>query len=77
MMLHCAGIISFKSSHTQFGFISERRIHKFTDPATNDGLPAFLVTNLDGSESGFMIVQYTAAALVNNLALKGPPYNRI
>jgi histidine ammonia-lyase len=42
--------------------ISERRLNKLVDPATNDGLPAFLIGNEDGTESGFMIVQYTAAA---------------
>ncbi len=53
--------------------ISERRLNKLVDPATNDGLPAFLVQNLDGSESGYMIIQYTAAALVNELASKAHP----
>ena len=47
--------------------ISERRLNKLVDPATNDGLPAFLIGNEDGTESGFMIVQYTAAAIVNDL----------
>ena len=48
--------------------ISERRLNKLVDPATNDGLPAFLIGNEDGTESGHMIVQYTAAAIVNDLA---------
>ena len=47
--------------------ISERRLNKLVDPATNDGLPAFLIGNEDATESGFMIVQYTAAAIVNDL----------
>jgi len=43
--------------------ISERRIMRLTDEASNSGvLPAFL-TEEGGLNSGFMIVQYTAAAL--------------
>ena len=53
--------------------ISERRTNKLLDPATNDGLPAFLIGNEDGTESGFMIVQYTAAAIVNDLASRAHP----
>jgi histidine ammonia-lyase len=53
--------------------ISERRLNKLVDPATSDGLPAFLIGNEDGTDSGFMIVQYTAAALVNDLATRAHP----
>ncbi|MDH5821544.1 aromatic amino acid lyase [Luteimonas sp. RD2P54] len=53
--------------------ISERRLNKLVDPATSDGLPAFLIGNEDGTESGFMIVQYTAAAIVNDLASRAHP----
>jgi histidine ammonia-lyase len=53
--------------------ISERRTNKLVDPANNDGLPAFLIGNEDGTDSGFMIVQYTAAALVNDLATRAHP----
>jgi histidine ammonia-lyase len=53
--------------------ISERRLAKLVDPATNDGLPPFLIGNEDGTDSGHMIVQYTAAALVNELATKAHP----
>jgi histidine ammonia-lyase len=53
--------------------ISERRLAKLVDPATNDGLPAFLTGNEDATDSGFMIVQYTAAALVNDLATRAHP----
>ena len=53
--------------------ISERRLNKLVDPATSDGLPAFLTGNEDGTDSGFMIVQYTAAALVNDLATRAHP----
>jgi len=44
--------------------ISERRLYRLLDPSTNNGLPAFLVDR-PGLNSGFMIVQYTAASLVS------------
>ena len=53
--------------------IAERRLNKLVDPANNDGLPAFLIGNEDATDSGFMIVQYTAAALVNDLATRAHP----
>ena len=43
--------------------VSERRIERLINPALS-GLPAFLVKN-GGLNSGMMIVQYTAAALVS------------
>ncbi len=53
--------------------ISERRLNKLLDPATSDGLPAFLTGDEDGTQSGYMIVQYTAAAIVNDLATRAHP----
>jgi histidine ammonia-lyase len=48
---------------TELGNISERRIMRLTDEASNaQTLPAFL-TEHGGLNSGFMITQYTAAAL--------------
>ena len=44
--------------------ISERRLEKMVNPALSHGLPAFLV-NEGGVNSGFMIVQYSAASLVS------------
>lgn len=44
--------------------ISERRLEKLVNPALSHGLPAFLV-NQGGLNSGFMIVQYSAASLVS------------
>jgi histidine ammonia-lyase len=44
--------------------ISERRLYRLLDPGTSNGLPAFLVER-SGLNSGFMIVQYTAASLVS------------
>ena len=52
--------------------ISERRIERLVNPNLNNGLPAFLTTN-SGINSGFMIVQYTAASLVSeNKVLSHP-----
>ncbi|MFN8485866.1 MAG: histidine ammonia-lyase [Anaerolineae bacterium] len=48
---------------SELGNISERRIMRLTDEASNtQTLPAFLTRN-GGLNSGFMVVQYTAAAL--------------
>jgi len=48
---------------SELGNISERRLMRLTDEASNAHiLPAFLTEN-GGLNSGFMIVQYTAAAL--------------
>lgn len=44
--------------------ISERRLERLVNPSLNNGLPAFLVEN-GGVNSGFMIVQYSAASLVS------------
>ena len=44
--------------------ISERRLERMVNPQLSQGLPAFLVKK-PGLNSGFMIVQYTAAALVS------------
>ncbi|HZX81111.1 MAG TPA: aromatic amino acid lyase [Lysobacter sp.] len=62
-----------KASIPVLASISERRLNKLVDPATNDGLPGFLIGNEDATESGFMIVQYTAAAIVNDLASRAMP----
>lgn len=44
--------------------ISERRLERLVNPALSNGLPAFLTEN-GGVNSGYMIVQYAAAALVS------------
>jgi histidine ammonia-lyase len=44
--------------------ISERRIERLVNPALNEGLPPFLA-NGAGLNSGFMMAQVTAAALVS------------
>ncbi len=46
--------------------ISERRTFKMLSPHLSEGLPAFLIpADKAGLSSGYMIAQYTAAALVN------------
>src|SRR5207247_6374372 len=48
----------------EFASSSERRVERLVNPSLSDGLPAFL-TNDGGLNSGFMIPQYVAAALVS------------
>ena len=53
--------------------ISERRTERMVNPSLSDGLPPFLVAREEGLNSGFMIPQYVAAALVSeNKALSHP-----
>jgi len=47
----------------ELGSISERRIDRMLDPERSAGLPAFLARS-PGLNSGYMMSQYTAAALV-------------
>lgn len=55
----------------QIAAMSERRIDRLVNPLVS-GLPPFLATDA-GSHSGFMIAQYTAAALVgDNRRLAAP-----
>ncbi len=49
---------------TQLANISERRVECMMDPSTSDHLPAFL-TKSGGLNSGLMMAQVTAAALVS------------
>ena len=44
--------------------ISERRVERLVNPSLSDGLPPFLIEE-GGLNSGFMIPQYVAAALVS------------
>ncbi|MBC7088344.1 MAG: histidine ammonia-lyase [Tissierellales bacterium] len=52
--------------------ISERRLERLVNPSLNNGLPAFLTEN-GGVNSGFMIVQYAAAALVSENKILSHP----
>ncbi len=49
---------------SEIGNVSDRRTATLLDPATSNGLPAFLVEK-GGLNSGFMILQYTTAALAS------------
>jgi histidine ammonia-lyase len=53
-----------KLALAELGSISERRTALLVDPRLNGGLAAFLGTN-SGLDSGLMLLQYTAAALVS------------
>jgi histidine ammonia-lyase len=44
--------------------ISDRRLYRLLDPKTSNGLPPFLVPE-SGLNSGFMLIQYTAASVVS------------
>jgi histidine ammonia-lyase len=52
--------------------ISERRTDRFLDVSRNHGLPAFLAGN-PGVDSGYMIAQYTQAAIVSELKRLATP----
>ena len=57
---------------TELGSISERRVDRLLDPHRSGGLTPFLATN-PGVSSGYMITQYTAAAIVaENRVLSHP-----
>ncbi|GMQ92644.1 MAG: histidine ammonia-lyase [Acidimicrobiia bacterium] len=57
---------------TELGSISERRVDRMLDPHRSSGLTPFLATN-PGISSGYMITQYTAAAIVaENRVLSHP-----
>ncbi len=52
--------------------ISERRIDRLVNPELNEGLPAFLASD-PGLESGLMMAQVTAAALVAEIRVLATP----
>jgi histidine ammonia-lyase len=53
-----------KLALAELGSIAERRVALLLDPHLNGGLPAFLA-GPSGLETGLMLLQYTAAALVS------------
>ena len=58
---------------TDVGNMVERRIDRLLNPKTNENLPDFLASGKRGINSGYMIWQYTAAALCNeNKVLSHP-----
>jgi histidine ammonia-lyase len=56
----------------QLAGISERRTERLLNPSLNEGLPAFLASR-PGLESGLMMAQVTAAALVAELRVLASP----
>jgi histidine ammonia-lyase len=56
----------------QLAGISERRTERLLNPGLNEGLPAFLASK-PGLESGLMMAQVTAAALVAELRVLASP----
>jgi histidine ammonia-lyase len=54
------------------GSISERRVFRLVSPTLNGSLPAFLTRDA-GASSGYMVAQYTAAALVSELRALAQP----
>jgi len=57
---------------TDAASISERRVDRHLDPARSHGLPAFLAAD-PGVDSGLMLAQYTAAALVSDCRRQATP----
>jgi histidine ammonia-lyase len=57
---------------SEIGSISERRIATTVDPAQNYGLPAFMSPD-PGLNSGFMIAEVTAAALMSENKQRAAP----
>jgi histidine ammonia-lyase len=53
-----------KLAVAEIGSLSERRLDRLLDEKASEGLPAALAAN-PGLESGYMLAQYTAAALVS------------
>ena len=56
----------------QLAGISERRTERLLNPSLNEGLPAFLASRA-GIESGMMMAQVTAAALVAEMRVLASP----
>jgi len=57
---------------TDLASMSERRLEKVLNPDTNQGLPAFLAVQ-EGLESGWMMAQVTAAAIVSRMKVLSHP----
>jgi histidine ammonia-lyase len=64
------------ASLTTVGVMSDRRSARLVDEKLSDGLPAFLVkppAGEEGAHSGFMLAQYTSAALVAESRILAAP----
>ena len=58
------GLDALAMAVAELASISERRVERLVNPSLSDGLPPFLTVE-GGLNSGFMILQYVAAALVS------------
>jgi histidine ammonia-lyase len=63
---------TLRLAFADLGSISERRTFRLVSPSLNGALPAFLTAQA-GSSSGYMIAQYSAAALVSELRALAHP----
>jgi histidine ammonia-lyase len=59
-----AALDALAATAVSLASISERRLYRLLDPALNKGLPPVLVRDV-GLNSGFMLLQYTAASIVS------------
>jgi histidine ammonia-lyase len=66
------GFDTLRLALADLGSISERRTFRLLSPSLNGRLPAFLTSDA-GTSSGYMVAQYTAAALVAELRALAHP----
>ena len=71
-MLFRSAMDSAAIALTALAGISERRIDRLVNPMLSEGLPAFLAGHA-GLESGYMMLQVTAASLVAELRVLASP----
>jgi histidine ammonia-lyase len=62
-----------KVALAEVALFSERRLARLLDPATNGGLPPFLIRDRAGTRSGLMGVQYCASSSVAENAVLAHP----
>jgi histidine ammonia-lyase len=62
-----------KVALAELALFSERRLARLLDPATNGGLPPFLIRDRAGTRSGLMGLQYCASSTVADNAVLAHP----
>jgi histidine ammonia-lyase len=62
-----------KVALAEVALFSERRLARLLDPATNAGLPPFLIRDRAGTRSGLMGLQYCASSIVAENAVLAHP----
>jgi histidine ammonia-lyase len=62
-----------KVAIAEVALLSERRLARLLDPATNGGLPPFLIADRPGVRSGLMGLQYCASSTVADNAVLAHP----